>query len=81
VEDVAAHEAEGALQIERTHDLTAEDRRLEIRRIGVDRVDHEVGHRLAVLVPRCAIGKLGGDVLAEEAGDVHPARRQAVING
>src|SRR4029077_19539051 len=42
VRDVATDEPEGALQIERTHDLTAEYRRLEVGSVGVDRVDHQI---------------------------------------
>ena len=51
VEDVAADEAEGALEIERAHDLPAEHRGLEIRRMAVDQIDHEVGDLLAVRRP------------------------------
>jgi len=81
VEDITAHKSEGALQIKRTHDLPPEYCRLEVRRIGVDRIDHEIGYRLAMRIPRCAIGKLRGHMLAEKARDVHPARREAVIYG
>ena len=46
-----ADKAESALKIKRRHDLATEDGALEIRRVAVDRVDHQVGHRLAVIVP------------------------------
>src|SRR5947199_3487891 len=51
VENIAADEPEGALEIERREYLPAEHRALEVRRIAVDRVDHQVGDRLAVIVP------------------------------
>ena len=46
MKDVAADEAEGAFEIERREDLPAEHRTLEVRRMAVDRLDHQVGDRL-----------------------------------
>src|SRR3954447_8349126 len=51
VEDVAADEAKCALEIERRHDLPAEHRAFEVRRVAIYRVDHQVGDRLAMIVP------------------------------
>src|SRR6185312_9120491 len=51
VKDVAAHEAEGPLEVERAHDLPPENGRPEIRRDAVDRVDHEVRNALAMRIP------------------------------
>ena len=51
VEDVAADQPEGAFEIERREDLSPEHRTLEVRRVSVDRVDHQVGDRLAMFIP------------------------------
>ena len=59
VKDVAADQAEGALEIERRHDLPAEHRAFEIRRMAVDRRDHQVGDRLAMVVPDDPSGSSG----------------------
>src|SRR5262249_11105484 len=58
VEDVAADKAEGALEVERREDLPPDHRTAEVRRVAVDRVDHQVGDRLAVVVPGRAVGEL-----------------------
>src|SRR3546814_2040024 len=62
VHDVAADEAELALQVERREDHAAEHRCLEAGGIGLDRVDDRVGRRLAVGVPV----ELGGELLRSE---------------
>jgi hypothetical protein len=51
MKNITANEAELALEIERREDLARNNRRFEARRIGFDRVDHEIGDRLARLVP------------------------------
>src|SRR5437868_2092924 len=55
MKDVAADEAEGAFEIERREDLPAKHRALEVRRVAVDRLDHQVGDGLAMLLPRRSI--------------------------
>src|SRR5690606_36877652 len=42
VENVAADQAESPFEIERAEDLPPDHRRLEVGRIGIDRVDHQV---------------------------------------
>ena len=76
VKNVAADEAEGALEIERRHDLPPEHRTLEVRRMAVDRRDHQVGDRLAMVVPR-SIRQFRRDVLAEQARDMLPRPARA----
>jgi len=51
VEDVAPDEAELALEIERRERHAADNRSLETRRVGIDRVDDEIGGRFAMIVP------------------------------
>src|SRR5690348_5671414 len=51
VKNVAVWQPEGALEIERRKALPRNNAGLESRRIGLDRIDHQVGDRLAVLVP------------------------------
>src|ERR1700733_10423805 len=75
VEDVPADQPEGALQVERTHDLASEHRRLEVGRVSVDGLDHEVGHRLAMRVPGLPVGERRRHVLTEQARDVASRRR------
>src|SRR5579862_4217227 len=55
VEDVTADEPEGALEIERAHDLTTDHRRLEIGCIRIHRLDHQIRDGLAMYVPGCAV--------------------------
>ena len=55
VEDVAAGEPEGLLEVERAQRLAADHARLEARRIAIDRVDHQVGHLVAMVVPGAAV--------------------------
>ena len=70
MKNVAADEAEFALEVERREDLARDDRRLEAGRIRFDRVDHEVRDRLASLVPRAPVRQLRRDMLAEQGRDV-----------
>ena len=51
MENIAANEAEYLLQVERTEDLPVDDAALEPRRVAVDGVDHQVGNRLAAVIP------------------------------
>src|SRR5689334_11742144 len=76
VEDVAADQAEIALEIERALDLPPEHRGLEARREAVDGPDHDVGDFLAMIVPRSAVRQFRRNVLAEEARDVPAGRRE-----
>ena len=56
--DVAVHQAEGALQVQRAQRLTAQDRFREAGRVRLDRGDHQVGDFVAVIVPGAAIREL-----------------------
>ena len=67
--DVAADEAEAPPQITRPQRQPSDPRGPEPRRMGVDRVDHQIRHRAALLVAQRRI-----DVLAEQAGDVVSCR-------
>ena len=51
MEDIAADEAEGAFEIERRKNLARQHGPPEVRRIGVDRIDHEIGDGFAMVVP------------------------------
>src|SRR5262249_25576676 len=51
VENIAADEPEGALEIERRENLPAEHVAGEIGRVAVDRGDHQVGDPFAMIVP------------------------------
>jgi hypothetical protein len=79
--DVAADQAELALQVERRMDLPRDHRALEVG-----------GVLLTVSMIRSAaasrsssqsrpFGQHGRELLAEQAGDVHARRRQAVVDG
>ncbi len=81
MENIAADQAEGALQVERAVDLTADHRRLEARRVFVERRDHEVRHFFTVVVPGAAVGQLRRDMLAEHRRDMHARGRQRVVHG
>src|SRR5215472_15762984 len=70
VEDVAAQEAEVALEVEGGEDLAGEDALPEVRGVAVDGVDDRVGGGFLRVVPGLAIGQGRVEVLAEEAGDV-----------
>src|ERR1700731_2613189 len=73
MKDVAAEQAELALQIERRQDLPADHARRKARRILIHRRDHEVGDFVAMVVPRSALGQLTRAGLAEQTADM-PAR-------
>src|SRR5260221_14211906 len=81
MEDVAVGQAEDALQIEWRETLPPDHARFEARRMGLYRLNHEVGDGFAVLFPRRAIGKLRCDVLAEQACHVRAGWREAVVEG
>src|SRR5262245_27345165 len=55
VEDVATDQPEGALKIERAHDLAAEHGRFEVWREAINGVDHQIGDLFAVEVPGLAV--------------------------
>jgi hypothetical protein len=44
--------------------------------MAVDRLDHQIGHRVAVLV-----SQVGRDMLAEQAGDMLSGRGETVVEG
>src|SRR5262245_46703864 len=67
VEDVAADQTEGLLEIEWAQRLAADDARLESGSVAINRVDHQVCYLLAMLAPGAAVRELRRDVLAEEA--------------
>src|SRR5215204_1977124 len=81
VKDVAAGQAEHLLEIERRQRLVAEHARLKPGSVAIDRIDHQIGHRVAMLIPGTAVRQFGGNVLAEQAGDVRAVRRQCVVEG
>src|SRR5258706_4801521 len=81
VEDVAAHEAKFALEIEGRECALAEDRRAEVGREAAHLVDRRVGRALALLVPLAARGKRIAEVLAEEASHVLAGRCQRIVDG
>ena len=70
MKDVAADKAEFAFEVEGREDLAGDDGNLEAGRVRLDRVDHEVGDRLARLVPRAPVRQLGRDMLAEQRRDM-----------
>src|SRR3981081_723077 len=77
--DVAADQPKRPLQVQRAHYLAAKHGGFEVRSIFVDGVDHEIGDRSPVRVPRLAVGKLRSNMLAKEAGNVLPWWGQTVI--
>src|SRR6185312_1164901 len=80
VEDIAADEAELALEVERGKDPPAEDRGAEVRREPGHMVDHGIGGALALRVPASPTGQRIPEVLAEEARDVLAGRRERVVD-
>ncbi len=66
-------------KIERAQGLATDHARLESRRIALDRFDHQVGYLLTMIVPRAAVRQLRSDMLAEQACNVRPARRQRFV--
>ena len=78
MEDIAAGQAERALQIQRRQRLIAQHAAPEVRRPRVDGVDHQIRDGLAVRVP--AAVDFGMHVLAEQTGDVLPGRREPAVD-
>ncbi|MNC62556.1 hypothetical protein D3C75_1125870 [compost metagenome] len=76
MEDVAADQAEAPLQIARPQGQPPHHRGLKPRRMGLDRLDHQIGHRVAMRVRQ-----IRRDMLAEQAGDMLARRRQTVVQG
>src|SRR5687767_14791658 len=68
VEDVAADQAEAALEIERRQRQPADDAGGEARRKTVDMADDRVGRFVAPRVPPAR--HVIGEMLAEQAGDM-----------
>src|SRR5689334_7637507 len=86
MEDVAAEQAELALEVERRMDLAGDNAGAEVRGVGGDGVDDPVCGRLALVVPAPAAairiwGQFGRELLAEQAGDVGAGRGEAVVEG
>src|SRR4029077_15191718 len=79
MKNIAAEQAELALQIERREDLPPHDACRKSRRIAIHGRDHEVGDLVAMVVPRSALGQFRRDVLAEQAGDMPARRAQRVV--
>src|ERR1041385_450092 len=70
VHDIAADKTEGALEVERAENLASNNGAAEAGRIAIDRFDHQIGNRLAMVVPALTIGKFRRHMLAEEARHV-----------
>ena len=51
VENIAADKSECSLKVERGKDLARQDRAPEIRRMIIDRLDHEIGDGFTVVIP------------------------------
>ena len=80
MENIAADEAECPLKIERRKDLARQDRPLEIRRMIIDRLDHQIGDGFTVVVPRRTVGQLRRDMLAKETRHVLSAWCEGVVD-
>src|SRR4051812_10488258 len=59
MKDVAAGETEYPFEVERAQHLAAEHAGLETRRIAIDSVDHQIGHRIAMRIPGTAVRQFG----------------------
>ena len=81
MKDVAAHHAKVALNVQRRLDLTAKDRRLEIRRVAIDGVDDVIGNLFPNGVPRGSSRQVALEVLAEQTGHMAAFRHQRPILG
>lgn len=79
MKDVSADESEGALEIQRTHNLAPQHGGLEIGRMGIDQIDHQVCHFFTMSVPGCIVGQHRGDMLAKQARHVLACWRQAFV--
>ena len=81
MEDVAAGQAEFALEVRRRQHLPCDDRRAEVGgdlRHGIDR---RVGCSLLVIGPVAALRQRLVEVLAEQARHVHAGRRERGVDG
>ena len=81
VENVPADQAKFPFQVLGRVDLAAQNQVPEARRPMIHRVDHQVGHLFAMIIPIPAIGQFWRDMLAEQAGDVLPWRGEGVVQG
>ena len=81
VENVAADQAEAALEVERRMDLPADHRLGEARRVGIDRRDDRVGRFLALLVPAPPGPEVVAEMLAEQRRDMLALGREARVQG
>src|SRR5258706_2262949 len=79
VKNIAAEQAELALQIERREDLPADHACRKTRRITIHGRDHEIGDLIAMVIPGPALGQFRRDVLAEQAGDMLARRAQRIV--
>jgi len=59
MKDCRRRQAEGTFEIQRTHDLPAKHRRLEIRAWAVDEIVCDVGNLIAMIVPGRPLGRIG----------------------
>ena len=60
-------------------DLAGKDAGPEIGGVGGDGVDDQIGDGFAHIIPALAAGQGGGELLAEQAGDMGAGRGEAVI--
>jgi hypothetical protein len=67
------------LEVERRQNLTPDHTCPKAGRVTVDRRDHEIGDRLAMVVPGAPVGEFRGDMLAKKARDMLARRREAVV--
>jgi len=51
VKDIAAHQTESPLEVQRRQRHPSQNARLEARCPAIDRVDHQIGDGLAMVVP------------------------------
>jgi len=80
VEDVAAHEAEFPLEVQRREEAARDDASPEIRGEAVDVIDDRVGRPLALRIPCALAGKSVAEMLAEEARDMGPGGRKGLVD-
>src|SRR5437764_677627 len=78
VHDVPSHKAEDTLEVERAKRLNPKHRVAEAGGKTFHRLQHQLGNFVAVIVPGSAVRQYWRDMLAEQAGDVLPRRRQRV---
>ena len=80
VRDIAAHETENALHIERAHGCARYHRSLESGRETLDRIEHQIGDFVAMRVPGFSAGQFGRDVLAEQTRDMFAGGSQRIVD-